>query len=307
MAIYPTYKVAGVSMDDPSGRWELVEGTRVLPSFPGRKVVKWDLPGMVGSQSAACAPGESASFQVRLRINAVGSTANTIVNGGSYEKLKALRDNLDMLFYSIGLARQGYEGLVDVRHYTSGSDYRRTPARMVSSTEPEFSAYSDHAYITLLFESPSGMWGSPSMDVTKAKFTRRGTYRIKVPAGTAPSLENMVCLRAPTTIDSKYGQRAGAKNSANVGFSLGVPGKSVVVPANKWIMINTLHWKYGFSSSGTNWGIGKPYTALIEPMGRPTGSALTILPSPERGYGYVWVSTPADNTEVIIRSRKMWY
>lgn len=309
MAIYPTYKVAGVSMDDPSGRWELVDGTRVLPSFPGRKVVNWDLPGMVGNQSAAYAPGESAKVAIRLRINAVGSTANTIVNGGSYEKLKALRDNLDMLFYSIGLARQGYEGLVAVRHYTSGSDYRQANARIVSSTDPEYSAYSDHAYITLLFDIPSGVWGSPSMDVTKATLPKAGkAYRIKVPAGTAPSVENMVCFSGGAVpLDSKWGQRMGAKNSAGVGFKLGVQGKSVVVPANRWAMVNTLHWKYGFSSSGTDWGVAKPYTGLLEPEGRPTGSALTILPSAERGYAYVYAWAPVAGTKIIIRSRKMWY
>ncbi|GAA1411889.1 hypothetical protein AUR04nite_00590 [Glutamicibacter uratoxydans] len=309
MAVYPTYKVAGVDMDDPSGRWELVDGTRVLPSFPGRKVVNWDLPGMVGNQSAAYAPGESATVAIKLRINAVGAVANTIVSGGSYERLKALRDNIDLLFYSIGLARQGYEGLVAIRHYASGLDYRQANGRMVSSTEPEFDAFSDHAYLTLMFDIPAGVWGSPSFDVTKATLpvANKG-YKIKIPTGTAPSVENWVSFTGgPNALDSKWGQRMGVKNQAGVGFKLGVQGKSAVVPAGKWAMVNTLQWKYGIGTNGTAWGTPKPFTGLIEPEGRPTGSALTILPGTERGYGYVWAWAPTANAQIIIRSRKMWY
>ncbi|WP_346921388.1 hypothetical protein [Glutamicibacter creatinolyticus] len=263
---------------------------------------------MVGNQSAAYAPGESSTVPIRLRINAVGSVANTIVSGGSYERLKALRDNIDMLFYSIGLARQGYQGLVQIRHYTSGADYRMANGRMVSSSDPEFAAYSDHAYITLLFDIPAGVWGSPSVDVTKATLPQANKgYRIKVPAGTAPSIENMVCFRASTGIDSKYGQRAGAKNEAGIGFKLGVRGTPVKVAAKQWCMVNTYYWKYGFTPDGMAWGTAKPWTGLIEPEGRPEGTALAILPSAERGIGYVWVWSPTPGTEVIIRSRKMWY
>lgn len=308
MALYPTYRVAGVEMTDPSGRWELTPGTDLLPRFPGVRAARWNVPGMPGETQATYAPPQPTQVKVTLRINAVGGVANTIVKGGRDARIKAIKDNINLLFYSISLARQAYWGLVEIRRYSSGSDWVKANGRMISSAEPRFDPANDYAELDLLFDIPSGVWMAPAMDVTEAR-VNAGTTRIKVPAGTAPSVENMVCLKPTDSAhESKYGTRIVVKGGQHGGFKIGLQGKSFTLPANQWTMVNTLYWKMGTTATKYDWGCSKPYKGLIEPSARPMGSALTIVPSAERNWAYVYIThhhtKPVD---VIIRSRKCYY
>lgn len=308
MTMYPTYRVAGVEMTDPSGRWELTPGADLLPRFPGVRAARWNVPGMPGEIQATYAPPKPTQVSIQLRVNAVGSVANTIVSGGRAARTKAIKDNINLLFYSIALARQAYWGLVEIRRYSSGSDWVKANGRLISSVEPRFNPANDYAELDLVFEIPSGVWMAPSMDVTEAR-VKAGTTRIKVPAGTAPSVENMVCIK-PTVgaHESKYGKRVLVTGGQHGGFKLGLQGKSFTLPASKWTMVNTLYWKVGSTATKYDWGCAKPYKGVLEPSARPMGSALTIVPSAEKDWAYVYIThhDPAP-FDVIIRSRKCYY
>lgn len=309
MALYPTYTVAGEKMDDPWGRWELVHGSRVLPTFPGRRLSSWNVPGQPGDVSAAYAPGEAASFPLRFRINAIENSSGQYVSGGTEARLRVLQANLDLLYQKILLAKQGYQGMVEVRHYDQASSYRRVSARVISASELEWDAYSEYAYVTLIFEAPTGVWTAPAFDVTSMTITKAQTsFRIEVPAGTAPMIENMVCFNpGATDLLSAAPARLAASGGPHGGFRLGTQDTSVLLPANKWTMVNTLHWKYGFTTGASDWGTPKPYRGLIEPNGRPMGSALTLLPEGDSGKAYLWVWAPRADVQVRIRSRKAWF
>lgn len=308
--IYPTYTVAGVDLTDPSGRWELVPGTEFLPRFPGARASTWNVPGMPGSMSAIYAPPEPTTVSLKLRINAVAGTANTIVSGGRAARVKAIQDNLDLLYYAIAAARQSYHGLIAVNRYTKAGEYRTAKARMISASDLDFDMSKEYATLTMIFSIPSGVWLAPSFDVTTATINKANSQiRIKVPAGTAPSVESMVCFLPPggASMESKYGNRIRVTGGQHGGFLLGTKDQSVTLPAGKWTMVNTLHWKYGFASRSNDWGIPKPYKGLIEPSARPMGSALTLLPSAERGWAYVYITVPKAGTKVILRTRKAYY
>jgi len=310
LALYPTYKVAGVDLSDPSGRWDLLPGTELLPRFPGSRATTWNVPGMPGDVTAVYAPPESTTVTISLRINAVAGTAGTIVTGGRAARLKAIHDNLDLLFYALGTARQNYHGLVEIRRYLSATESRIAKGRMVSASDVNFDQSNDFATIILIFSIPSGVWLAPSFDVTTATINKVGVgVRIKVPAGTAPSVENMVCIMPPggAPMESSYGSRVLVSGGRHGGFLLGTKDQGVTLPANKWTMINTLYWKYGFTSASNDWSAPKPYKGLIEPSARPMGSALTVLPSPEEGVGYVYVDVPKAGTKVVLRTRKAYY
>lgn len=308
--IYPTYTVAGVDLTDPSGRWELLPETEFLPRFPGARASTWNVPGMPGSMSAIYAPPEPTSVTVSLRVNAVAGTAGTIISGGRAARTKAIQDNLDLFYYAIAAARQAYNGLIGIRRYTAAGEYRIAKARMIASNEVKYDPSHEYAILTIIFSIPSGVWLAPAFDVTTATIPKAGSkIRIKVPAGSAPSVESMVCFLPPdgASMESKWGSRIWVGGGDHGGFLLGTKDRSVTLPANKWTMVNTLYWKYGFSSTSNNWGVAKPYKGLIEPSSRPMGSALTIVPSPERGWAYVYVIVPKAGTKVILRTRKAYY
>lgn len=308
--IYPTYTVAGVDLSDPSGRWELLPGTEFLPRFPGARASTWTVPGMPGNMSAIYAPPEPTTVTMELRVNAVAGTAGTIVSGGRAARTKAIQDNLDLLFYAIAAARQSYRGLVAIRRYMSAQDQRLAKGRMISSSNIEYDPKHEYATVTLIFQIPSGVWLAPNFDVTEVTIPKANSQvRVKVPAGTAPSIESMICFYPPggVSMESKYGARLWVSGGQQGGFLLGTQDQSVVLPANKWTIVSTLYWKYGSTSVARNWACPKPYKGLIEPTARPMGSALTILPSEERGWAYVYIKTPKAGTKVMLRTRKAYY
>lgn len=310
MAAYPTYTVAGVDCNDPSGRWELLPSTDVLPSFPGRRVSKWTVPGMVGDQTAGYAPGEAMTVSITMRFNAVGTVAGRIVSGGVAAKTKAISDNIDMFFHRTRLAAQGYLGMVDVRRYKASNSYRRFVGRVISATKPEWPEYADYATMTILFEAPAGVWTNGPYVVTKATIKKAKTStRIKVPAGTAPTGEVLIAIKGPRT--SAYGDRITFTNGHGTGFKLGASGAPVVIPSGQWLVVNCLTWRYGLTPHKTDgkiwWGCEKPNTGLIEPKGRPMGTAITVIPEREEGVGWVYAWCPSADTQVMIRNRKAWY
>ncbi|MGO2778208.1 hypothetical protein [Glutamicibacter arilaitensis] len=310
MSNYPTYTVAGINLSDPSGRWELTPETELLHRFPGSRATSWNVPGMPGDQQALYAPAQATTVTLKLRINAVGKYANTFVTGGRAARLKAISDNLDMLNYATALGRQSYNGMVEIRRYLSATDYRKAHARMVSASDIQFDPKNDYATVSMIYSIPSGFWLAPRFDVTRTTIKKANALvRIEVPAGTAPSLESMVCFKPPgtTAMESKSGHRVTVTGGNHGGFYLGTADKSLTLPAGKWTMINTLYWKYGFSTRSDDWGIAKPYKGLIEPTARPMGSALAIVPSTKKDVGYVYIQVPTSGTEVVLRTRKAWY
>lgn len=306
---YPTYSIAGVACDDPSGRWELLPGTNLLPAFPGRRATNWTIPGSAGSRSSAYAPGESMTVSLAMRFNAVQGTAGSLA-WGLEARTKAITENLDLFFQTTALARSGFLGLVEIRRHYSATDSRVCAGRLVASATPEYDPRSDYATLTLIFEVPSGLWASPSFTTTLATITTTGqAVKVKVPAGTAPAMDNVIALKGPFT--SAYGSRVTITNGHGAGFKLGVKGKSLAAPSGGWLLINTNTWRYGVSMAATaaaiDWACPKPGSGLIEPRERPMGSALTILPEQESGVGWVHVNSHVANLQVAIRSRRMWY
>lgn len=308
MTLYPTYTVAGTRMDDPLGRWELVHGTRVLPSFPGRRLSSWIVPGQSGDVTAAHAPGSAMSFPIRLRVNAV-TAGGVSVTGNTGDRLKAIEDNVRALHAGMLMAKQGFQGLIEVRHYSTDSDFVKASARIISASEPEWEPYSESALVTFIFEVPAGVWTAPSFDVTSTTITKAQTsFRIEVPAGDAPCVETMVMFNpGSTALLSAPPARLAVSAGPHGGFRMGTADTSMTLPASKWTVVNALHWKYGHTSSQTDWGCPKPYGGLIEPNGRPMGSALTLLPENAEGKAYLWVWASRADVQVRVRSRKAWY
>lgn len=311
MSTYPIVKIADVNLNDPSGRWDALPGTGLLPHFPGRVETRVPTPGVPGYRSVAYAPGEAMKIPVVMRFNAVETYANTIVPGGSSDRMAAIHRNIDTFFYATALARQGYAGLVTLYKELHAGEPRVTAARMVASSEPEYDHSNDYATMTMIFEAPSGVWLDEKYTVYQTVAERSfRTLQMELPAGTAPQTENVVAFRGP------YSNNGGANpirfaNEMDIGFEIGFNGAGVSMGSNDWMLVNTQTWRNGYQRglSGSypklNWGISKPNTQ-IHPFGRSLGNALTLLPSRDRGVATLRYSVPAE-TRVQIRTRRAWY
>ena len=305
---YPTFHVAGVPMDDPSGRWNLLPGTKVLPSFPGRQLYKVPTPGVPGYRSTIYAPGESALTTIVVRFHAMDQYGR--IPGDVHHRAAALSANIDLFFMTTALARQGYSGLVEIRRFLGPQIQRVAMARVIASAEPEWSPDRDYADLTLVYEIPSGVWMHPNAEVTKFNVTTGQRHRIRLPGGSAPSLDAMIAVKGPYNGDINSG-RTWVGNDHNVGFVIGFKGSGCRVAADEWLVIDALNWKCGKHKvdpkdpDKINWDVSKPY-AWLDSSGRPQGSAMTLIPSATLNASVLRVQTQV-NTRMQVRARRAWY
>lgn len=311
MSTYPIVKIAGIDLNDPSGRWDALPGTLTLPHFPGRVEARVPTPGVPGYRSVAYAPGEAMKIPIVIRFNAVQTYANAIVPGGSSDRMAAIHRNIDTFFYATALARQGYAGLVTIYKELHAGEPRVTAARMVASSEPEYEHGNDYATMTMIFEAPSGVWLDEQYTVYQTTAERSlGVRQIEIPSGTAPQTENIVAMRGPynSVEDSR---RASFTNEMDIGFEIGFDGVRSSLGANDWVVVNTQTWRNGYlrHRSGKfpniNWGVPKNNTH-VQPVGRSLGNALTLLPSVDRGVAILRYRVPHE-TQLQIRTRRAWY
>lgn len=312
MSTYPIVKIADVNLNDPSGRWDALPGTGLLPHFPGRVETRVPTPGVPGHRNVAYAPGEAMKIPVVMRFNAVETYANTIVPGGSSDRMAAIHRNIDTFFYATALARQGYAGLVTLYKEFHAGEPRVTAARMVASSEPEYDHGNDYATMTMIFEAPSGVWLDEKYTVYQTTAERSfQTLQMEIPSGTAPQTENVVAFKGPYAMNSNGSNRISFANELDIGFEVGFSGAGVSMGANDWLLVNCQTWRNGYQRSlagdfpKLDWGIGKPNTQ-IHPKGRPLGNALTLLPSTKRGTAILRYKVP-NETKVQIRTRRAWY
>ena len=308
MIQYPTFHVAGVPMDDPSGRWNLLPGTKVLPSFPGRVLSKVPTPGVPGYRSTVYAPGESALTTIVVRFHAkdrYGRLANDV-----HHRAAALSENIDLFFMATAIARQGYNGLVEIRRFLGPQIQRVAMGRVIASAEPEWSAGADYADLTLVFEIPSGVWMHPKYEVVKFNAVKGQRMRIRLPGGSAPALDNMVAIRGPYKGNIASG-RTWIGNDHSTGFTLGFAGSNCSASASEWIVIDTQTWKCGRAPvdpkdpDKVDWNVRKPF-AWLDSSGRPQGGALTLTPSATLNAAVLRVQTQV-NTRMQVRTRRAWY
>lgn len=312
MSTYPIVKIAGINLSDPSGRWDVLPGTSILPHFPGRAETRVPTPGVPGYRGVAYAPGESMKIAIVLRFNAVETYANEIVPGGSSERTAAIHRNIDTFFYATALARQGYAGLVEIYKEVHAGEPRVTAARMVASSELEFDPGKDYATMTMIFEAPAGVWLDEKYTIYQSVAERSfSVQQMEIPSGTAPQTENVVAFQGPYTANTGS-NRISFANELDIGFEVGFSGAGVSMAAGDWMLINTQTWRNGYqrglSQDGypkLSWGMGKSFTQ-IHPKGRSLGNALTLLPSVERGTAILRYKVP-NATKVQIRTRRAWY
>lgn len=305
-------KIAGINLNDPSGRWDAAPGTLVMPHFPGRVETRVPTPGVPGARTVAYAPGEPMKIPIVVRFNAVETYANEIVPGNGPARMAAIHQNIDTFFYATALARQGYSGLVEISKEVRKGEVRVTAARMVAASEPEYRLGDDYATMNMVFESPSGVWLDKEYTVFQTIAERSfQTQQLKIPCGTAPQTQTVVAFRGPYAMNSSSGSRVKFTNELNIGFEVGFSGAGVSMGSRDWMLVNCQTWKndYQRNLSGDypklNWGMGKSYSQ-IHPVGRSLGNALTLLPSQERGVAILRYQVPAA-TRIQIRTRRAWY
>lgn len=309
MSTYPIVKIAGIDLNDPSGRWEALPGTLMLPHFPGRVETRVPTPGVPGYRGVAYAPGEPMKIPIVMRFNAVQTYANAIVPGGSSDRMAAIHQNIDTFFYATALARQGYAGLVEISKEVMPGEVRVASARMIASAEPEFDVGSDHATMTLIFETPSGVWLDKEYTVYETTTLGGASWhKVDIPSGTAPQTENQIAFRGPYR--SNTPPYASFANELGIGFDLGFTGADVDLNSDDWVIIDTTSWSNGYRRNastlpGSAWTASKPHSQ-IQPLGRPLGNALTLLPSTTRGKATLRYRVPLQ-TQLQIRTRRAWY
>lgn len=308
---YPILKIAGVDLNDPSGRWDVLPGTTLLPAFPGRVETKVSTPGVPGYRAVAYAPGEPIKVAINMRFNAVSGVGNRIIPGNGAERAAAIAANMDMFFYATALARQGYAGLVRITKELKAGEVRMLSARMVASTEPDFNMGNDYATLQMVFEAPGGIWQDQNFSIFRTTTVANKTITVEIPAGTAPALENVIAFRGAYSKNTSDSNRIKFTNEIDVGFQVGFLGANVNMAANDWMLINCLTWKNGYQRglSGNfpnlSWGTGKNQSQ-IHPVGRPLGNALTLLPSTKQGVAKLRIYSPMAR-QVQVRTRRAWY
>lgn len=314
MAGYPRITIAGVDLDDASGRWDVLEGTGNLPGFPGRTVSKLSVPGQPGYVQSAYAPTQARAIPIVLRFNAVDNEAGVIVSGHG-PRSAAISKNMDLFFQATALGASGYDGLVEVRHYTAPGEYRRAVGSINASSSPSYKAGDSYALVTLLFDMPGGLWEDPTWDVTGMNLTAGQTADLIVPSGSAPSWDNFVAFKGPLTWNGS-GDRATIVSNSGNGFAVGLPkGIPLALSSTDWVVFDTTNGTAAIVTTSSanglepgSWEGGKSVVGWTGMVGRTMGPVLHIVPGTGGSNTTAKLRVHRPNAgRVVVRSRKRWY
>lgn len=296
--LYPTYTVAGTALDDPQGRWNLVPGTDLLPSFPGLRNHSYSVPGAAGEIAVQHAPVLNTTRKVVVQFHAVGRDGS--IASSPRERVELLSQHIGSFYSGLRMAAAGHEGLTELVYHLSEVESRVAYGRVAASAAPEYAPGNDYATLELLFEIPAGRWFSPTYD-TVSFVAWAGTTSFDIPCGDAPMDDIEVNVQGDGWFLPE--RPLILTNEAGHGFRL----EQRLAADTDWLLLRPLLWgSRSYTGTNAQWGLPATKTGVLLPQNRSQGSGLVLYPSTTEGIAKLKVTTPG-GIDLQVRVRKAWF
>ena len=265
-----------------TGAWDVLRGTSLLPSAPSYRRAPFERPSQHGESRAQFSPIAPKSHLVVLRFYAVDADPNSPMFGTvpttPGERIRALQDNMDELFFRTQLGSNGSKGYLELsKTYSVNGSPLYSNVDVVGADEPSYEADYYWADYELILRLPHGTWTGEEQIIEKE--LPSGESEVLLPMGTSPVWDMKIAMR--TIDESRLEIGSTFVNDQDVGFRMAGTINSW------WIMdmVTRMSTSAGLGSSPI-WSRTLNNALLVEELGRPQGSGLLVNPgvagSPDR-------------------------